>query len=220
MQRAYTLQQVRLFNQEPEQQHTSVGFLRSIDYHKRRMLKHPKHSAFHSKSEFWHALLLEANPDVLRYTPQPFAMKIKNRRYIPDIYYESQRYGRFVGEIKPKGQFNQTQDDVLTAFWHQRGIQFIQITNESILAKTVMAKNWHFIVRNLVIARDLDTTPLEEELQHRCFVNKSLTFGDIINVGNRQSTYNDEIALYRLLHQGRIEAPLALESISPAMVIS
>ncbi len=74
----------------PCQRKTQWGFRVATDFRVAQMLKHPTPCEFHSIAEYCHALLLEGDPSVSRYVPQPFLLTIgrgrHHRRYTPDCY--------------------------------------------------------------------------------------------------------------------------------------
>lgn len=64
-------------------------------------------------------------------------------------------------------------------------------------------------MQTLYLARYLDTTLEEDALIDRVRAINPCELGDVIDVGDRERTYRDEIALLRLLHRGRLQTDLA-----------
>lgn len=71
---------------EPHQQPTTRQFKIATDFYAQFMLKHPALSEFHSRAEHLFAGLLEGDPTVTSYVPQPFMLRVGKRRYKPDCY--------------------------------------------------------------------------------------------------------------------------------------
>jgi len=172
-----------------------------------RMLKHAHVSEFHSLAEYLYVGLLEGTPSVTGYVPQPFALRVGKRRYTPDFYVVDGDKRRVL-ELKPRGEFNPALWGPLDAFFSAQGMRFEVIPNEAVFAQTIEAQNWLEIVRALNLCRDLDTLAAEEALLDQCQAAGSLTVGDVVDPGDRDSTLDREIALFRLLHRGRLTANL------------
>ena len=171
------------------------------------MLKHPHISEFHSHAEHLFAGLLEGDPDVTTYVPQPFALQIGKRRYKPDFYVlDSQR--RRVLELKPRGEFDTQLQALLESFFAAHDMMFEVISNESVMAKIAEAENWLEIVRALYLNQDLDTVSAEADLHERFDAKPRQSLGDLVDPGDRDGTLEIEIAVFRLLHRGRLRANL------------
>ena len=69
----------------PQQRKTSLAFKKACDFRAQQMLKHPTLSEFHSRAEHLHAGLLEGDPDVISYTPQPFLLRLHGKPYQPVV---------------------------------------------------------------------------------------------------------------------------------------
>jgi hypothetical protein len=192
----------------PQQQPTPPALKTSADYREQVMLKHPYLSEFHSPAEHLHAALLEGDPEVISYVPQPFRLMIGKRRYNPDCYVVTNGQPRRVLELKPDGEMPDELQHPLTHFFAQHGMVFEVISNESVFERRIEAENWVEIVRILYQARSLDTTAAEQNVAEQLEANGKCTLGDLIDPGDRERTYYDEIALFRLLYQGHIKSNL------------
>jgi len=192
---------------EPHQQKTQANFKTATDYYQRVMIKHPYLSDFHCRPELLHACLLEGEKKVTSYVPQPFRLWIGKTRYTPDCYVVEDFGPRRVLELKPRAEFPDDKKIPLIHFFAQYSMQFEVISNESVLKRQVEAENWLEIVTILHQARDLSTADAEYnvlEILHR----GSCTLGDIVDPGNREFTYLNEIAIFRLLHRGTVHGEL------------
>lgn len=102
---------------EPSQRATAPRFQIACDFRQQWMIKHPFLSDFHSRSEHLHAGLLEGDPNVLVYVPQPFLLLIGNKRYIPDCFIRTVDGERLVIEIKPQGVMDEKAQLALQYFF-------------------------------------------------------------------------------------------------------
>lgn len=198
---------VRIDALVPVQHRADRSFRIAADVRLQRMLKHPHVSEFHSHAEHLYAGLLEGNPSVSVYVPQPFALQVGKRRYKPDFYVVDGNQ-RYVLELKPRGEFDPALLGPLEAFFATQGMRFEVISNESVIERIVEAQNWLEIVRALYLNRELDTLAVEARLLTRFEVESALTVGDIVDPGDRDGTLEEEIALFRLLHGGKLKANL------------
>lgn len=191
----------------PAQHRANREFRIAADVRLQVMLKHPYISEFHSHAEHLYAGLLEGSPTVTSYVPQPFALRVGKRRYKPDFYVVDGDQRRVI-ELKPGGDFDPALWGPLEAFFTTQGMQFEVISNESVIHRIVEAQNWLEIVRALYLNRDLDTLAAEAHLLDRFEVESPMSIGDIVDPGDRDGTLEQEIALFRLLHMGKLTANL------------
>lgn len=199
---------VRTPSLEPVQHSVSRAFRTQCDFWQQRLLKHPHRSEFHSRAEYLHAGLLEGNPTVTVFVPQPYRLQVGRRWYTPDCFVlETGR--RRVLEIKPGAHMDEALRGPVTAFFARHGLDFEVVANEHVFERHQEAENWLEIVRRLVASRDRDTTVAEVQVWERCLRHpRGLTVGDVIDRADRESTFAQEIALYRLLHRGRLQCDL------------
>ncbi|PLY16379.1 MAG: hypothetical protein C0631_04020 [Sedimenticola sp.] len=193
---------------EPHQQPTDRRFKTACDFYQRYMLKHPYLSDFHCYTELLHAALLEGDPTVISFCPQPFQLWIRKKRYTPDCYIQSEAQPRRVVELRPDGKMAEDQALLLVAYFQQYRMMFEVVSNESILARETEALNWLEIVRILYHASTFITTEHERWVLEALSTDSPSTLGDLIDSGDRERTYLLEIALFRLLHRGQIRAVL------------
>jgi len=191
----------------PQQQRTPQKLETKVDFYQQHMLKHPGLSDFHSSAEWLHAGLLEGDPTVPFYVPQPYLLRLRGEYYTPDGYFI--RLGEeFVVELKPRGEFPDDKRIPLEQFFAQHGKTFLVISNESVLAKWQLAMNWVEIVRILYRAHHFDTESAERDVLLRFRDAERLCLRDVVDPGDRERTYVAEIALLRLLHRGLLTADL------------
>ncbi|MCG7875167.1 MAG: hypothetical protein N0C90_02410 [Candidatus Thiodiazotropha endolucinida] len=200
--------QVKAQSLEPHQRTTSPALMTACDFYRQNMIKHPFASDFHSYSELLHACLLEGDPTVISYVPQPYLLRVQKKRYTPDCHIVSEGQPRRVVELRPNGEMAEHEKLALIAFFQQFRTKFEVISNESVLEREMEALNWLEIVEILHQARQFTTTDAEQQVLEKLTQKGPCTLGDIIDDGDRERTYLLEIALFRLLHRGYLHAEL------------
>ncbi|MCP5017655.1 MAG: hypothetical protein GY938_20645 [Ketobacter sp.] len=196
----------------PQQHPTPLKLRKSSDCYEFHCLKYPGVATFHSYAEFVHALLLEANPKVVNFVPQPFKLLLNNRPYIPDVYvFTDQRIQ--VLELKPRGELDEHLKRPLMAFFQEYSMTFDVISNEEVLQQETLALNWLPIVQVVVQANNqgLDTQRQEHQLLERCLACHPIEVADLLDPAQRESQVQLEVALYRLIQRHRITVDLSLK---------
>ncbi|MFC3194302.1 hypothetical protein ACFODZ_08630 [Marinicella sediminis] len=204
----------------PIQQHSSAKKLnRATDYYLQRFIKFPQIAIFHSYPEYLHAALLEGNPLITSFVPQPFRLLVQNRRYVPDCFYVF-RTKRYVIELKPEGKFDTKLKKPLKGYFKQQGFNFKVLTNESILKKETLALNWHHIVKTLLSAEMINTDTEELKIMDQLSVEGETEFGLLIKIGDRLANQKLEIAVFRLAHRGQIALDLKDRKINYSTMVA
>ncbi|NKI17981.1 hypothetical protein HCU74_11255 [Spongiibacter sp. KMU-166] len=179
----------------------------ATDCYEQHFVKFPFVATLHSYSEYLYAGLLEGDPKVGSFVPQPFRLRVGRRKYIPDFYVVSGQH-RIVIELKARGEFDRALRVPLEAFFDFYGMKFSIISNDTALTREREALTWLDITRRLASAGDIDTGALEYKLYDQIQMGGNIEFGDIIDEGDRAGSYTKEIALLRLLHRGKLQADL------------
>lgn len=172
----------------PRQQPTASRLKTRCDYREQTMLKHPHPSEFHSRAEHLHAALLEADPTVYAYVPQPYALKVGGKPYTPDCYVATNGAPRRVVELRPDGALGEELGGPMAAFCARAGMHFEVLANEAVLERAIEAENWLKIVSLLHVARDLDTGAAELAVLERLASAGPCTLGDVIDPGDFTQT--------------------------------
>lgn len=198
----------------PRQQWQSAKkILRSADCYVQKFIKFDGTAICHSLAEYLHLAILESDPNVTAFVPQPFNLFVGRKRYIPDVFVT--KGGRkFVYELKPKASFDEKMRLPLVEFFKFHGIEFEVISNESVIENEVLARNWIRIVQTLLSSEDEDTTNDEITISERLCFECTLRIGDIIDLGDRIGSRHSEIALFRLAHSGRVQLNLSKDKMS------
>ncbi len=200
----------------PRQQTTQRAFRVATNFYLQWMTKHSNaRSEFHSYAEYLHAGLLEGDPTVIAFVPQPFSMRVGKRRYQPDVYVAHQDRRRVL-ELRPNGKMDERIALPLTDFFSNNGMTFELISNESVYERQVEAENWLAIVRILYTGRNFPTTDFEEQEILNLVWQRGggCALGDIVDTGDRETSYNSELTLFRLLHEGCLRANLDVQPLS------
>jgi hypothetical protein len=193
----------------PAQQPTRLKLTKGTDYYEQRCVKYPGRASFHCYTEYIHALLLEAEPEVTSFVPQPYQMVVNRKPYIPDVYLV--RSGRIeILELKPRGELDAETELPLIAFFEQQGMHFSVLPNETVLGHERLALHWLPIVQVLADARihGFDTIDQEQRLFDTARQEASLTVADLLGNATRSERYVSELALYRLLHRHDLHCDL------------
>ncbi|GAB1266563.1 hypothetical protein NBRC116493_35380 [Aurantivibrio infirmus] len=200
----------------PRQHSTPRALRTKVDFYLQRCIKFPEVAAFHSRAELLHAALLESDPAVTSFIPQPLRFHLGSKIYVPDCYFVKNNQ-RVLREIKAPGQlqsFREKRLPLLESYCAFNQVKFELIVNDWVFEQEVLAENWLRIVRNLANAIDIATDNEEKTLYQKVGLNSGLSLGEIIDVGDREGSYREEIACFRLLHNGRLTADLTQHPLS------
>jgi len=178
-----------------------------------RFLKFDNVGVFHSYSELLFAALLESDPSVTSFTPQPKGFRLNGKQYIPDCYFIKDGKQFFV-ELKPEGKFTSQKKRPLEEYVEEFGGEFRVVSNESVLRDQIKAQNWLRIVRVLVANR-YEPSAGDDNSWIRIFTRANkVALGDLIDQTIRFTDINSEVTIFRLLHQGILGADLDTKPLS------
>ena len=182
---------------------TSRSFRVSADFFQQRFIKYPKVAECHSYAELLYLALLEFDPHITSFTPQPKKLKINGRRYIPDCFYVRNGERCYV-ELKPRGELDSSLQLPIQEYAKRRQCKFEVVANETVLEHETKAKNNLHMLRVLLSSTEEETDSVEDELLSLLFTNRSMEIADIIDRDDRIGNREKEIALYRLVHKGLV----------------
>lgn len=194
----------------PFEHATSLKLLKAADTYQQIFIKYPKCGIFHSYAELLHAAILESDPNVEAFIPQPFHFRVGSTPYIPDCYLVKNGH-RIVRELRSNGTFPDDWKEALQEFLNQHKINFEVINNDEIYAKEIEALNWLQITQTLVSARGQDTSKLENDVRSEIASAGSLTLIEIISETDDFLQFSKLLTLYRLLHKGQVTANLSVD---------
>lgn len=183
--------------------------MRSADFYEQRCVKYPHRACFHCYAEFIHALLLEAAADVSTFVPQPFALQVNRRYYIPDVYVVRQGLIEVL-ELKPRGELDAELETPLRAFFEQYGMTFRVLANETVLGQETLALNWLPLIQVLAQARYQGLVSDEDEARLLASARNEgeIAVGKLLSDCSRKERFWSELALYRLLHHHALHCDL------------
>jgi len=180
---------------------TPRKFRIATDCYIRRFIKYPRVAICHSYSELLYLALLEGDPRVSSFTPQPQLLKINGRRYTPDSFYVKDGERTYV-ELKPRGEFRDELKRPMEAYAKRNNCKFKVVANEEVLEQITKAKNWLHIIGVLLSSTSEDTSGAEQDMLERLHYEQSTTIRDVMDQYDRIGNRLNEIALFRLAHQG------------------
>lgn len=178
------------------------------DFYQQVMLKHPYLSQFCSRAAYLHAGLLEGDPHVQSYTPRPYRLWVGKHTHVPTCLVTSSAYKRQLIEITSDGTLADALRLPLTQYFALQAIDVVVISAAAVLDRQVEAENWLLIVSTLHRARDIDVGAAELDVMMQLTRDGPRPLGAVIDPGDRDRTYDQEIALLRLLHRGQVRADL------------
>jgi hypothetical protein len=194
---------VRAKTLSPYQHRAKRSFRIATSYRLAPLLKLPGETIgeFHSYAEYVNAGKVEGNPRISTLIPQPLVLTYQNKLYTPDAY-EIEQGRRRVVELKPRGEFDASKQAAVEAYLEAHDIAFEVRANESLYENIWDAINWHAIVQQLVLYRDLDTDVAEQTIMRQWPETGVCRLDDWVDRNNREGTMYEEAALFRLAHRG------------------
>ena len=186
---------------------TSIGLRKHTDCYDQKCLKFKGTGVFHSRAELLHAALLEGDPSVSVYIPQPLRFRIGSRNYIPDCYLRRGN-DRIIRELKARGEFDKEWQKLLEDYCSFKGYSFEVIANEWVFDQEQLAENWLTIMQVLARGIDRQTEAVEYKILFNRLSPDGNSFGELIDESDGESRVIMELAILRLLHAGKIKADL------------
>jgi hypothetical protein len=186
------------------------------------MIKAPILCEFHSHAEYLYAALLEADPEVTTYVPQPFLLRVGAKRYTPDFYVLRHKKAPQVIELKADlEQMSPEKTAALKAYFtYELRADFELVANEVVYAQEILAQNWLRICRRLYLGRLLETNALEEEIMLTALSRPGSTLWELIKPHNPVGCFESEVALWRRAHKGDLKLELTQQSLNYEMEVA
>lgn len=207
----------------PRQQICSMTQLKAEDTYQQTFIKCPERCVLRSYAKLLHAALLEADPSVISFIPQPYTLKLQGRDYQPAVYVLRSDGRRQVIDLRDGGEFDEGQKTILTAFFEKLGLEFTVLSNESVLKRQQEARNWLCIIRVMALANRyaIDTSLAEHALWQHGLSIEGATVADFYNVGDQSpEEYEQNVAFFRLLHQHYLACDLTKEDLHPDLKVT
>jgi hypothetical protein len=162
---------------------------------------------FHSRIQLLYFALLEGTASVSYYVPHPFVFNIRGRLYTPNFYVVDGTK-RVIREVRAGGDFDATWQLILEKYCEFNAHKFEVVPAEWVLEQEQLAENWLKIVRMLARNIDHQTEPIERQILLDKLSPEGSTFGELTQCENAWEKHFVELAVLRLLHQGKIKADL------------
>lgn len=178
---------------------------------------HKSRWSYHSIEEWYYAAKLELDHTVERFTPHPTQYGAHGNRYIPDFFFLKTDGTRFVVEIKPEKnvtKFESKYRPAMEAKARSENFKFLIIENEIVRKEAQLSKNAIYISRVLNGAEGLITDEEESQITRMLLIHGNCQYTDIVSKDNRVEKRLREIALWRLVHRGRVAMNLRDQPIS------
>jgi hypothetical protein len=191
----------------PAQRHTPLPLRRQVDCYDQRCVKFNGVGVFHSRIQLLYFALLEGTACVSYYVPRPFTFNIGGHRYTPHFYVVEGAH-RIIRELRSDGKFDEEWRSSLEKYCEFNSHKFEVIPTEWILEQEQLAENWLTITRMLARNIDHQTEPIERQILMDKLSPDGSTFGDLTQCNNANEKFFFELAVFRLLHQGKIKADL------------
>lgn len=204
----------------PKQHMSAQRFKMSVNWYQQQFHKHKELSLFHSVWELYFATLLEADPQVRGFVPQPFAFRIGKRRYTPDFYVE--RLGQIqLVEIKRDKELDESGHwtnhyivNAMTDYCDSQGWSFQVVANSWVKKQQKIVERWLPIIRCLQHHKELLTDQQESYVLNFLSEQQDCAISDLIDPFDREFNLLIEIAVYRLAIAGQISLNLKHEALS------
>lgn len=205
----------------PTQHLANLRFQVSVNWYEQQFLKHNEVSVFHTPWELYFAVLLEIDPQVSSFVPQPFCFHIGRQRYIPDFYLERTGHIQIV-EVKTDKEIdedgNWTRKTIagpIADYCAVQGWTFKVIANSWLKKQQILVERWLPIIRCLQHHKELITDQQEITLLTQLNAVSHYQLQDVINPMDRKNSLPMEIALYRLALRGQISLDIQHTALSP-----
>lgn len=184
-------------------------------------LKYPGRGVFHSYAEYLHGILLDIDPDVTSFVPQPYTLRVARTRYIPDVFAVRAQQQQVI-ELKGKQGLAPVIEASARAFFADYGILFSVVSNNTVLAREQEALNWLPLLQVLIGAErnGLDTQTMASTLLTRCRRFPGTTVEELLSPARRPTQYVEEVALYRLLVSHQLSADLVSAPLNYSSVLT
>ncbi|MDX1474266.1 MAG: TnsA endonuclease N-terminal domain-containing protein [Reinekea sp.] len=205
----------------PRQHIAKRGFQKSVNWFEQQFHKHKDVCVFHSLWELYYGVLLEIDPKVTAFVPQPFLFQIGKFRYTPDFHLERQGHIYIVEikrdqELNEDGQWNRKHiTQSMFDYCAVQGWTFKVIANSWLKKQQILVERWLPIIRCLQHHKELITDQQEITLLTQLNAVSHYQLQDVINPMDRKNSLPMEIALYRLALRGQISLDIQHTALSP-----
>lgn len=180
----------------------------------------------HSDLEYHHWILVESNPDIVTFCEQPVRMRARvdgrDRASIVDMWvrwrdgieeYREVKYASDLANIASNPEL-QLQLEIQRAWCSRHKMAHAIFTEEQILAKPLLIKNWKLVLTLLTSTRAEQTASLEAQAQRVIADKGPMSLRDLLGYFPSDRTFAAQSAVFRLIHRGHLAAPLGERELS------
>jgi len=144
---ATKLPKVSLEDRIPRQIKTPLSLRKRCDFWESQGWKYSAKVECHSYAEYLAAGILEIDPNVRHYTPQPLRFRVGSTWYVPDFWFQDYKGREFLWELKPNAEFNEAWREALSQYCQDLFIDFHVMANEAFTSQEQRALNAWWLIR-------------------------------------------------------------------------
>ncbi len=174
----------------------------------------------YSDLEYHHWILIEATPEIVTFCEQPLRMQSRfdgrDRASFIDMWvewrdgteqYRELKYAKDMAQ-RDENPFLSRQLAVQEAWCRRHGVEHAIVTDEEVFANKLLLRNWRLILSILANAREADLRSLQATIRKIVGLHGAISLGDIRAVLLEPTETIFQAAVFALIHQGSIKAPL------------
>jgi len=171
----------------------------------------------YSDIEYNHYILVESNPDIVSFCEQP----VKVLGHVDDrncasymdmwiLWRDGREEFREVKYAKDLDKPRVIRQIEIQRSWCERnGFKHSIITEKEIYKNQILLRNWKLILSQMATSRDLDLRKIEKQVYQFVSITGKATIEEILAYfADVQPTYI-QTAIFRLIHNGSLNAPLS-----------
>ncbi len=174
-----------------------------------QMVKHAECvSEFHSENELLYAGILESDPCVVRYVPQPFEIKIpgRDKPYVPDFYISYKNGSGIVAEVTTASHSKGRPKEFMQRRLKAERMEYSLVLTETIWDQETLARNWLFIVQLICSGSATDTSAQEKQIRKALQVEQRLSIFQLLDFLQSSPYHCVLTGLARMLHRNELIA--------------
>lgn len=181
----------------------------------------------YSDLEYHHYILVESNPDIVSFCEQPVKVlgrvDEKDCASFMDMWILWRDGSEEFREVKYAKDLDKPrvirQIEIQKSWCERNGFKHSIITEKEIYKNQVLLRNWKLILSQMATSRDLELRKIEKRIYQFVCMRCKPTIEEILSYfADVQSTYI-QTAVFRLLHNGSLNAPLSEVELTNKMKI-
>ena len=189
-----------------------------------------RYVGFYRDLEYDHWLLIESDPTIVWFCEYPLTIQMRigahNVTSTLNVMVQHQDGEREVRRLVYADELNASrhgsrlrrQIEAERTWCRLHGIRYVLITDETIYKTPLLISNWKFILRVLKDAEAIDVAPQQREIEPLLDA-EGRSIGEIEKAFRHIDPATLKVAIYRLLQQGQLVAPLDKELLSKTTTV-